>query len=134
MGTAKKIIIAEDHRLFREGIKALLESKTDFEIVCEAENGLEAIRCARKHKADLMLLQPNPSRQKHNDLLRRYIPFFARFSALLFTRRPKKICLQNIVNNADAIRIHASPAGELFFYTKGISQNLIAAMSQSPLH
>jgi DNA-binding NarL/FixJ family response regulator len=56
MGTTKKIIIAEDHRLFREGIKALLENSTDFEIVCEAENGLEAIRCARKHQADLMLL------------------------------------------------------------------------------
>jgi DNA-binding NarL/FixJ family response regulator len=56
MGETKKIIIAEDHRLFREGIRALLEANADFEIVCEAENGLEAIRSARKHKADLMIL------------------------------------------------------------------------------
>jgi DNA-binding NarL/FixJ family response regulator len=56
MGETKKIIIAEDHRLFREGIKALLENNPEFEIVCEAEDGFQAIRCARKHKADLMIL------------------------------------------------------------------------------
>ena len=56
MAGAKKIIIAEDHRLFREGIKALLEKNSDFQIVGEAGDGLEAIRCARKNKADLMIL------------------------------------------------------------------------------
>lgn len=56
MGEIKKIIIAEDHRLFREGIKALLESNSDFEIVCEAGDGLEAIRCTQEHRADLMIL------------------------------------------------------------------------------
>ena len=53
---SKKIIIAEDHRLFREGLKALLADNQEFEIVSEAADGLEAIRCARKHKADLILL------------------------------------------------------------------------------
>jgi len=56
MAGAKKIIIAEDHRLFREGIKALLEKSAEFQIVGEAGDGLEAIRCARKNKADLMIL------------------------------------------------------------------------------
>jgi DNA-binding NarL/FixJ family response regulator len=56
MGKTQKIIIAEDHRLFREGIKALLENNTEFQIVCEAQDGLEAIRCVHNHKADLMIL------------------------------------------------------------------------------
>ena len=56
MAGAKKIIIAEDHRLFREGIKALLEKSAEFQIVAEAGDGLEAIRSARKNKADLMIL------------------------------------------------------------------------------
>jgi len=56
MAGAKRIIIAEDHRLFREGIKALLERSSEFQIVGEAGDGLEAIRCARKNKADLMIL------------------------------------------------------------------------------
>jgi DNA-binding NarL/FixJ family response regulator len=56
MAGPKKIIIAEDHRLFREGLKALLADNQQLEVVCEAGDGLEAIRCARKHKADLILL------------------------------------------------------------------------------
>ena len=56
MGGTKKIIIADDHRLFREGIKALLENNPELQIVCEAADGLEAIRCARKHKAHLMIM------------------------------------------------------------------------------
>lgn len=56
MAESKRIIIAEDHRLFREGLKALLAENDEFKIVCEAGDGLEAIRCVREHKADLMLL------------------------------------------------------------------------------
>jgi DNA-binding NarL/FixJ family response regulator len=52
----KKIIIAEDHRLFREGLKALIANNHEFEIVGEAADGLEAIKCARKHRADLMIM------------------------------------------------------------------------------
>jgi DNA-binding NarL/FixJ family response regulator len=52
----KKVLIAEDHKLFREGLKALLSASDEFEIVGEAADGLEAIRCARKFKPELILL------------------------------------------------------------------------------
>jgi DNA-binding NarL/FixJ family response regulator len=56
MEATTKIIIAEDHRMFREGLKAMLEAKGGFEIVAEAEDGLEAIRLAIRKKPDLLLL------------------------------------------------------------------------------
>jgi DNA-binding NarL/FixJ family response regulator len=56
MADTKKVIIAEDHRLFREGIKALLENNPELKIVSEAADGLEAIRCVRKHRADLLIV------------------------------------------------------------------------------
>jgi DNA-binding NarL/FixJ family response regulator len=56
MDGKRKIVIAEDHKLFREGLKALLESKKEFEIAGEAEDGIEAIRCVRKSNPDLILL------------------------------------------------------------------------------
>jgi DNA-binding NarL/FixJ family response regulator len=51
-----EVVIVEDHRLFREGLKSLLADKTNFEIVGEAGDGLEALRCVRRLKPDLVLL------------------------------------------------------------------------------
>jgi len=52
----KKIVIAEDHTLLREGIIALLKAQDDFAVVGEAEDGLEAVRMVEKHQPDLVLL------------------------------------------------------------------------------
>ncbi len=51
-----RIVLVEDHRILREGIKALLSSNPCLEIVGEAENGLEAIRTVRKKKPDLVIM------------------------------------------------------------------------------
>jgi len=50
------IFIVEDHQLFREGLKSMLNGREDFEVVGEAEDGLEAVRKIRKMKPDLVLL------------------------------------------------------------------------------
>ena len=44
MALKKKIIIAEDQTLVRQGLRSLLESQGNIEIVAEAEDGLEAIK------------------------------------------------------------------------------------------
>lgn len=51
-----RIIIAEDHTILREGLRALLSSQPDFEIVGEAENGRDAIRCVGEGNPDLILI------------------------------------------------------------------------------
>ena len=56
MQAKKTIFIVEDHRLFREGLKAMLSPNPEYEIIGEAEDGLEAIRLIRKLKPDLVLL------------------------------------------------------------------------------
>jgi DNA-binding NarL/FixJ family response regulator len=56
MTEKRKIVIAEDHKILREGLKSLLGTIEDLEIVCEAADGLEAIRCVEKHQPELLLL------------------------------------------------------------------------------
>ena len=55
MNRKHTVIIAEDHTILREGLKSLLSSDPDFEIVAEAGDGREAIRQAEKFKPDLIL-------------------------------------------------------------------------------
>jgi DNA-binding NarL/FixJ family response regulator len=52
----KKIIIAEDQTLVRQGLRSLLESEENVEIVAEAEDGLEAIKCVEKYSPELVLM------------------------------------------------------------------------------
>lgn len=50
-----QIVIAEDHTILREGLRSLLSSESDFEIVGEAEDGREAIRCVERLKPHLII-------------------------------------------------------------------------------
>lgn len=56
MGKPYRIVIAEDHRILREGLRSLLSSNPDFKVVAEAADGLDAIRCVGEHKPDLVLM------------------------------------------------------------------------------
>ena len=51
-----RIVIVEDYRILREGLRALLSSNPDVEVVGEAENGRDAIRIAEECKPDLVLM------------------------------------------------------------------------------
>jgi len=56
MPEKKKIVIAEDHTILREGLRSLLTSNSEFEVVGEAVDGLDAIRCVESCNPDLILL------------------------------------------------------------------------------
>jgi DNA-binding NarL/FixJ family response regulator len=51
-----KIIISDDHQLFRDGIANLLSSSPQIEIVAQAENGQEAIEKAVLYKPDIVIM------------------------------------------------------------------------------
>jgi NarL family two-component system response regulator LiaR len=54
--TPIRILIADDHAVVREGLRALIEAKPDMELVGEAEDGVEAVLMARSLKPDVILL------------------------------------------------------------------------------
>ncbi|PKP29894.1 MAG: DNA-binding response regulator [Bacteroidetes bacterium HGW-Bacteroidetes-16] len=51
-----KILIADDHQLFREGLMTLLSSALNIEIVAQAENGKQTIEKAKKLNPDIILM------------------------------------------------------------------------------
>ncbi|WP_018985402.1 response regulator [Methylophilus methylotrophus] len=56
MDTKIRVIIVDDHAILRSGIKQILIASGDIEVVGEAENVAQAIRCVRELSADVMLL------------------------------------------------------------------------------
>ena len=51
-----RVVIVDDHALVRSGLRMLLESEGDFEVVAEAGTADEAVRAARLEKPDVVLL------------------------------------------------------------------------------
>jgi two-component system, NarL family, nitrate/nitrite response regulator NarL len=51
-----RLVIADDHPIFRDGLRRLLEAEPDLKVIGEARDGAEAVKLARQLKPDIMLL------------------------------------------------------------------------------
>jgi DNA-binding NarL/FixJ family response regulator len=65
-----RILIADDHPLFRDGLRRLLESEAGFEVVGEGADGEEILAVARNTSADLLLLDLSMPRRGGMEVLR----------------------------------------------------------------
>lgn len=65
-----RILIADDHTIFRDGLRRLLESEPEFQVVGEAADGIEALALAQKAKPDILLLDLAMPRMPGLDTLR----------------------------------------------------------------
>ncbi len=65
-----RIVLAEDHTILREGLRALLSADPAFEIIGEAPDGREAVRCVEKLEPDLLLMVLSMPRMRGLDAIR----------------------------------------------------------------
>lgn len=56
MAKTIRVLIADDHTIVRSGVRLLLQTEDDIEVVGEAENGKEAVELAVKHQPDIVLM------------------------------------------------------------------------------
>jgi DNA-binding NarL/FixJ family response regulator len=55
----KRVVIAEDHKILRQGLRSLLSTSDELEVVGEAGDGMDAIRTIKESNPDLVLLDLN---------------------------------------------------------------------------
>ena len=51
-----RILLADDHTVVRKGLRLLLESQPDFEVIADAANGRETVALAEQHQPDVVVL------------------------------------------------------------------------------
>ena len=86
MNDSKKIriVLADDHRLFREGLRRLLELESDIEIVGEAKDGEEAVDLVLATDPDIVLLDINMPKMDGGQVIKQLkgSPIHSRFVAI----------------------------------------------------
>ena len=65
-----RVLVIDDHPLFRRGVKQLLELEPGFSIIAEAASGQEGLQLAKAHDPDLILLDLNMKGMNGIDTLR----------------------------------------------------------------
>ena len=53
----RRILIADDHDIIRRGVRTLLETRPNLEVVAEAATGLDALRAARQSSPDIAIIE-----------------------------------------------------------------------------
>lgn len=112
-----RILIAEDHRIVRDGLRMLLQSEPDFAVVAEAENGHEAVARAKETLPDLAILDismPDVSGLEATRLIK--------------TESPQTQVLILTMHESDEYFFRALQAGASgYVLKKAATQDLIAA-------
>ena len=68
MGSAPRILIADDHALIRKGLRQVIEADTDFAVIGEAVNGKEALRLIVEQQQQVAILDVNMPEMSGFDL------------------------------------------------------------------
>lgn len=120
MKQPQRILIAEDHAIVRDGLKALLAARPDFEVVAEADNGREAVRSANRTRPDLILIDLSMPKMNGLDAIRE-----------LKCQDPKVRIIVMTAHAAEEYVFAALEAGvEGYFLKDGSQEELLLAISK----
>lgn len=107
-----KIIIIDDHQLFREGVKRILDFENSFEVVAEGDDGDEAIELYEMYQPDVVLMDINMPRMNGVDA-----------TAELIAKFPDaKIIILSIHDDGSYVT-HALKTGALGYMLKEMDAN-----------
>jgi DNA-binding NarL/FixJ family response regulator len=121
MAPKHRIVIAEDHTILREGLRSLLSSSPDFEVVGEAEDGREAIRCVEKLKPDLILTDLSMPRMNGMEAIREIKKQSPKTKILVLTvHKTEEYILATLKAGADGYLLKDSTHTELIMAVKNV--------------
>jgi DNA-binding NarL/FixJ family response regulator len=117
----KRIIIAEDHTILREGLRALLSSDPDFDVVGEAEDGRDAIQCVENLTPDLVLMDLSLPRMNGLDAIKEIKRRSPKTKVLALTvHRTEEYILATLRAGADGYALKDATHAELVMGIKTV--------------
>lgn len=118
-----RILLVDDHQLFREGLARILGAQPDFEIIGEAGDGLAALVMARELRPDLILMDIS-------------MPGTGGMTAVKAIKRemPETIVVMLTVRDEDEVLYEALQSGAQGYLLKTTASGLLVQLLRGTLH
>ena len=121
VGKKQRIVIAEDHTILREGLRAMLSSDPDLEIVAEAVDGRDAIQCVENLLPDLVLMDLSLPRMNGIDAIKEIKKRCPQTKVLVLTvHRTEEHILATLRAGADGYVLKDATHAELLMGIKSV--------------
>ena len=121
MNTSIRIMLAEDHRILRDGLQAIFANEPDLELVGEAMDGREAVQQARELQPDLLILDLSMPRMDGLSALKEIKRVAPNTRILVMTvHRTEEYVFRAIEDGADGYLLKDASAGELLLGVRSV--------------
>jgi two-component system, NarL family, response regulator NreC len=109
-----RVLLADDHKVVREGLKLLVNSQPDMEVVGEADNGRAAIALARELKPDVVVMDLSMPELNGLEATEKLLRLYPEIKVLTLTRHEDDGYLQQLLRaGASGYVLKLSAADEL---------------------
>ena len=116
-----RIILADDHVMFRHGIRNLIEKIVDIQISGEVNDGLELLEFLKTSVPDLILLDIAMPNLRGLEALREVKKHYPRVKVLILTMHDnEEFIRQAVISKVDGFILKEEPSGELIQAIKAI--------------
>jgi len=115
------IVLADDHTILRAGLRALLTADSNFEVVGEARDGREAVRCVEKLGPDLLLMDLSMPRMSGMDAIREIKKRYPETKIIALTvHKTEEYLLTTLKAGADGYVLKDATHAELILAIKNV--------------
>ncbi|WP_019415428.1 response regulator transcription factor [Paenisporosarcina sp. TG20] len=109
-----KIVIIDDHQLFREGVKRILEFEDSFEVIAEGDDGSDALTLYEKFTPDVILMDINMPRKNGVEA-----------TGELLVKYPEAKVIMLSIHDDESYVMHALKTGALGYMLKEMDADAI---------
>ncbi len=139
------VLIVDDHVLFREGVKLIINSTDDFRVTGEANNGMEALNLINKNKYDIILLDISMPGRNGLDVLKeikridpdQHVLILTMYSEKRYALRAMKIGASGYLTKAGASEellnaLKTIASGEMYINSNVLSHLVFELRNDDP--
>ena len=124
MSVSRRVLIVDDHEVIRRGLRTLLETRQNLDVVGEAASGREALRVAHETSPDIAIIDYSLPELNGRDLTLELRKSFPRIEVLIYTVHEREEMIMDVLQ-----------AGARGFVLKSDSeQHLLAAIDALSIH